>query len=151
MRTPLGTPVLITLHHSVVQSRRAERFLWTIDEMYLLRGPGKPGFKWYRYDKCFYFMYIWWLSASTWAHPVEAAVLAVCEEFAFVSLPLNPGLTHAILISLLKDNHDPKRERDRDRKGSKYTLRLMPHTHTHTQYEQISFLSFCTSWWMSNH
>lgn len=48
---------------------------------------------------------------------MEAAVLADCEEFAFVSLSLslNPGLTHAILISLLRDNHDPEIERERRR------------------------------------
>lgn len=27
-------------------------------------------------------------------------------------LSLNPGLTHAILISLLRDNHDPEREKE---------------------------------------
>lgn len=52
---------------------------------------------------------------GAWAQAVQAAVLAVCEEFAFVSLSLNPGLTHAILISLPRDNHDPERERERER------------------------------------
>lgn len=31
-----------------------------------------------------------------------------------MSLALNPGLTHAILISLLRDNHDPEREREEE-------------------------------------
>lgn len=40
----------------------------------------------------------------------EPAALAVCEEFAFFCLAPNPRLTHAILISLLKGNHDPESE-----------------------------------------
>lgn len=47
---------------------------------------------------------------GTRAHAVQTAALTVCEEVAFVSLSLNPGLTHAILIPLLRDNHDPERE-----------------------------------------
>lgn len=38
--------------------------------------------------------------------------LSVRSLHLSLSLSLNPGLTHAILISLLRDNHDPEGERE---------------------------------------
>lgn len=66
-------------------------------------------------------------------------MLADCEEFAFVSLSLslslNPGLTHAILISLLRDNHDPEIERETEESNNV----AFPH--------RIFFALRCFSFW----
>lgn len=99
------------LHHKAVRHRRAARLAIsvTIDETYLLQKPSIQELSGV-YDINAAIVSLCDECLGAWAHAIQTAVLAVCEEFAFVSLSLNPGLTHAILISLLRDNHDPERE-----------------------------------------